>query len=147
MLADNLKKAEKAAAGITAKNIELGTNNAAVTRRIARHHASTVRKPTTAIEQPRSDGVGLAPNQGPLTVQPVQVLEHTKALSKVTSMKAESAASTTSAPQLYDIVTIAQMVIAKLASRNRKATRNTIRAKVQPYAPISINLIEPYNLT
>ena len=79
MHTDNLKKAEKAAAVISGKKIELGTNNAAVRRRIARHHASTARRPTTAIEQSRSDDVGSA-NQGPLTVQPVQVLEHTKAL-------------------------------------------------------------------
>ena len=140
MIADR-KAAERAVAIVAAKNIDIGTNNAATTRRVVHSQdaylnqcpASTVRKPTTAINHPDSDGVGSG-NQRPSTAQAVQALRHTKTRSKLTSAKAKSAAGTTHSPQPYDIVAFAQMVVAKLPIPKVEADRDYISVGDQSYA-------------
>lgn len=140
-MAADKKAAEKAAAVVTAKNIDIGTNNAAITRHVAQFQdadprerlASTVGMPTTGVDHPHSDGVGTG-YQGPSTVQAVQVFEGTKVRPELTSAEAKEEASTTHSPQLYDIVALAQLILAQLPSPKRKASGDSMSVEVQSYA-------------
>ena len=67
--------------------------------------------------------------------QTIQAGQCTGGPPKSTCADAESTASTTAYPLIYDIVTIAQMIVAELAGSKRKATSDcTGETEVQPYA-------------
>ena len=135
------KAAEKAVPIVATKNVDLGTNKAVTTKHVVhfqdvyvnQYPATTVRRPTPAIDHPDSDGVGSG-NKGPWTAQAVQVLRHTKTRSELTSAKDKSAAGTTHCPQLDDIVAFAQMVVAKLPIPKVEADRDYISVGDQSYA-------------
>ena len=137
-MAADKKAAKKKAVVVAAKNVDIEAKKAAITRRVAQLEGahlkeSTVGKSTTAIEPPHSDGVGLG-RQTLSAVRAAQILKRTKAHSELTPADVESTTSTTHGPQMYDIVAIAQMVVAGLASPRRKVTRDPISIEVQSYA-------------
>ena len=98
------------------------------------HHSTTSGKSTATIEQPRSGDVG-GGNQGSTEPQTIQVVKRTRGSPKPTCADSESTASTTAGPLVYDIVSIAQMILAELEGPKRKITRDYIEeTEVQPYA-------------
>ena len=93
-------------------------------------------KSTTTTEQPRSEGVGSGNEV--LSGAPIQARNDTGVAPKPTCVDVAPAQSTAADPRVYDIVSIAQMIVAELASRSTKTTRDCI-IEIQPqsYAPRS----------
>lgn len=121
-LATDKKAAKKATAVIATKNAAIVAHLAQLEdAHLNLCHASTVGKSTSAIEEPRSDDGGVLGNQSSLAAS-VQVRKRTEAPEKPSSAD----------HQVYDIVSIAQMILAELASSKEEATTLNSFSDIEP---------------
>ena len=141
-MAADKKIAEEATTLIRANNADTTANNDTVARHLRkledehpqRRHTSTVRRSTAPIRQSRSEGIRSG-NRGSSLAQAVQAGTSTRSSQRLTRADIGASGNTSGGHQIYDIVSVAQMIVAKLASSERKGTRDCVTdIEVQPYA-------------
>lgn len=133
-MASDAKAAQEAKAVVAAKNASVTVNiEEPGDMHLKQRCASIIPQSKTNVEQPRSDGVESRTRSR--SAAPLQVCKRTTADQKLSYTDVESSGGTTAGPQLYDIVSIAQMLVAELSRLEPKTTRDSIRdTQLQSYS-------------